>query len=52
MVILAVYRVIGLVRLKRQHVHFFPSNREMLLVCALVTVALIGILVESRKKKL
>jgi hypothetical protein len=51
MVILVVYQGVAFVRLRRQHVQFFQSTREMLLVAALVTVALVGIFVKSYQNR-
>jgi len=51
MVILVVYEGIAFVRLKRQHVQFFQSTREMLLVAALVIVALAGVFVKSHQNR-
>jgi hypothetical protein len=44
------YQVVMLLRLRAQHVQFFRSTQEMLLVVALVAVLFVGILVKSNKR--
>ena len=49
--VLAGYQGVAYVPLTRQHAQFFQSTREMLLVAALATVALVGVLVKSYQNR-
>lgn len=51
LVVLAGYQGVAYVPLTRQHAQFFQSTREMLLVAALATVALVGVLVKSYQNR-
>ncbi len=44
-----VHEVVAFVRLRRQHVQFFYSRRELFLLTVLVAVMLLGIFVKSRQ---
>jgi cytochrome bd-type quinol oxidase subunit 2 len=51
LLVIAAFQVMMFLRLRRQGLAFFHSTLEMALVVALVTVALLGVVVKSRQNR-